>query len=123
MKMLNADKQYAKVLDLFEQQKQANINHLSSYVITQALKACTQMGDFQRGQEIHRLVSSRLKTDCYILSSLIHFYSEWFLFGVKESFYSLLFERSAMWGCENGRFSVQCVQSERLGDLWSDDEG
>jgi hypothetical protein len=83
MKMLNADEQYTKVLDLFEQHKQENsINPLSSSVIIQALKACTQMGDLRRGRDIHRLVSSRLKSDFYIFSSLIHFYSE-LLFDVE----------------------------------------
>ena len=77
MKTLNADEQYTKVLDLFEQHKQENnVNPLSSGIVIQALKACTQMGDLRRGQHIHRLVSSRVKTDSYILSSLIHFYSE-----------------------------------------------
>jgi hypothetical protein len=123
MKKLNADEQYARVIDLFEQHKQANINQLSSSIIVQALKACTQMGDLQRGQEIHRLASSRVKTDGYILSSLIHFYSELLFFDVEACFFSLLFDRSALWGCENRRFSVQSLQAERLSDLWSNDEG
>ena len=78
MKTLNANEQYAKVLDLFEEHKQdKTIQHISGYIIIQALKACTQMGDLQRGKAIHRLVSARVKSDGYILSSLIHFYSKW----------------------------------------------
>ncbi|CAF1283904.1 unnamed protein product, partial [Rotaria sordida] len=39
-----------------------------------ALKACAQVRDLQRGMIIHRLISSRIKTDCYISTSLIHLY-------------------------------------------------
>ena len=100
MKVLNDDEQYGKVLDLFEQRKEKNnINPLSSSIIIQALKACTQTGDLQRGQAIHRLVSSRVKTNSYILSSLIHFYSE-LLFTIEEvTLFSLVWAKCnvVMW--------------------------
>ena len=93
MKILNGNRQCEEVLDLFEQYKQANTTHLSSYIIVQALKACTQMADLQRGEEIHRLVSSRVTKDSYLLSSLIHLYSELFFSALEERcLTSLLFE-------------------------------
>ena len=100
MKILNGDEQYGKVLDLFEQHKQQNnINPLSTGIIVQALKACTQMGDLRRGQDIHRLFLSRVKTDPYILSSFIHFYSE-LLFTIEEvTLFSLVWAKCnvVMW--------------------------
>ncbi|CAF4341292.1 unnamed protein product, partial [Rotaria sordida] len=48
----------------------------SSYIITQALKACTQIGDLRRGSTIHHLIPSRIKDNSYILTSLIHLYMQ-----------------------------------------------
>jgi hypothetical protein len=97
MKMLNQKKQHVQVLNLFDEHKQeTKTNHLSSSVITQALKASTQLGDLRRGQAIHRLVSSRAKTDCYILSSLIHLYSEFCCFDADMWLSIFSTERSAM---------------------------
>ena len=94
MKMLNQKKQYAQVLDFFDEHTQEkNIKHLSSSVITQALKASTQLGDLRRGQAIHHLVSSRVKTDCYILSSMIHLYSEFCCFDIDVWFYFFFVEK------------------------------
>lgn len=77
MKQLNDIHQYAKVLDLFNTYKgKKDIKQLSSMIITQALKACSRTGNLQYGSSIHHLVSSRLNTDPYIASSLIHLYSK-----------------------------------------------
>jgi hypothetical protein len=60
MKKLNADGQFKEVIDLFEQVRREKSNQqLSTSIILEALKACTQMVDLQRGREIHRLVTSR----------------------------------------------------------------
>ncbi|CAF5161213.1 unnamed protein product [Rotaria sp. Silwood1] len=76
MKLLNDRKQFRKSLDLFDKYKENNINKLSSSTITQALKACAQICDLERGSTIHRLISSRINNDFYILASLIHLYSK-----------------------------------------------
>ena len=77
MKRLNETHQYEKVLDLFNTYKgKKDIKQLSSMIITQALKACSRTGNLQYGSSIHHLVSSRLNTDPYIASSLIHLYSK-----------------------------------------------
>ncbi|CAF3391185.1 unnamed protein product [Rotaria socialis] len=52
-----------------------NIDTCSNWVIIQALKACSELRDIQRGSSIPNLVSSRLKHGPYIFPSLIHFYS------------------------------------------------
>ena len=78
MKMLNDKKQFEQALHLFDQNNDDNsIKTCSSLTITQALKACSQIGDLQRGRMIHQLISSRVKDDSYILASLIHLYSEY----------------------------------------------
>ncbi|CAF4190563.1 unnamed protein product, partial [Rotaria sordida] len=74
IKLFNDKKQFKKTLELFDKYKENDIKNLSSFIITQALKACAQVRDLQRGMIIHRLISSRIKTDCYISTSLIHLY-------------------------------------------------
>ncbi|CAM4770811.1 unnamed protein product [Rotaria magnacalcarata] len=76
MKMLNDNKEYIKVLELFDTFNEKNINECSNWTIIQALKACTQTSDVQRGLKIHHLIWSRLKHDPYVLPSLIHFYMQ-----------------------------------------------
>jgi hypothetical protein len=76
MKILNNTKKFNESLDLFDKHKEKNIKQLSSLVINQALKACAQIGDLQRGSNIHYLISSRIKNDSSVLASLIHFYSK-----------------------------------------------
>ncbi|CAF2852964.1 unnamed protein product [Rotaria sp. Silwood2] len=75
MKLLNDKKEYKKALELFDEFKDKMNEKFSSMIITQALKASTQINDFQYGLNIHRMISSRLINDDYILASLIHFYS------------------------------------------------
>ena len=76
LKLLNEKKQYREVLDLFDKYKDRNILKFSSLAITQALKACTYLGELQRGSTIHQLLLSRLDSDVYIQVSLIHLYSK-----------------------------------------------
>ncbi|CAF3459998.1 unnamed protein product [Rotaria sp. Silwood1] len=76
MKILNNDKKYQQVLELFDQFNEKNISQCSNWIIIQALKACTEIRDVQGGLKIHNLISSRLKYDPYVLPSLIHFYSK-----------------------------------------------
>ncbi|CAM4837495.1 unnamed protein product [Rotaria magnacalcarata] len=76
IKILNDNKQYKKVLELFDEFNEKTIDKCSNWIIIQALKACTQICDVQRGLKIHNLISSRLKRDPYVLPSLIHFYMQ-----------------------------------------------
>ncbi len=76
MQLFNKQKQFQKSLSLFDKYKEKNIQQLSILSITQALKACAEIRDFQRGLNIHKFISSRINNDSYILSSLIHFYSK-----------------------------------------------
>ena len=77
MKLLNNKKEFKKCLDLFDKYNERNPKKFFSPVVTQALKACTQTGDFKRGSSIHNsLVSSGTKIDSHTVSSLIHFYSK-----------------------------------------------
>ena len=76
MKILNDNRNYRKALELFDRFKEKNIDKCSNWMIIQALKACTEIRDVQRGCQIHNLVASRLKSDPYVLPSLIHFHSK-----------------------------------------------
>ncbi|UJR30209.1 hypothetical protein I4U23_017747 [Adineta vaga] len=76
MKHFNDNKQFRKVLELFDLHMKNNTKTSSTLIITQALKACTYLEDFQRGQAIHSLISSPIKHDPSILTSLIHFYMQ-----------------------------------------------
>ena len=76
MKLLNDKKQFRKALELFDEYKDKNIGTLSSFTILQALKSCAQIRDLQRGSTIHRFMSSDMKKNSYILTSLIHLYSK-----------------------------------------------
>ena len=75
MKIFNDNKQFRKVLELFDKFNEKNINECSNWIIIQGLKACTEIGDIQYGLKIHNLISSRLSYDPYVLPSLINFYS------------------------------------------------
>ena len=66
MKLLNDKKQFNKTLELFDNYKKNNTEILSSFIITQVLKACTNLGDIQYGSTIHHLISSRIEDDSYI---------------------------------------------------------
>ena len=68
MKLLNDNKQFKKTLELFDKNKTNGVELSSSFIITQALKACTNLQDLQRGTTIHHLISSSIKNDPYILA-------------------------------------------------------
>ncbi|CAF2070889.1 unnamed protein product [Rotaria magnacalcarata] len=76
MKLLNDKKQFRKALELFDEYKDKNIGTLSRFTILQALKSCAQIRDLQRGSTIHRFMSSDMKKNSYILTSLIHLYMQ-----------------------------------------------
>ena len=76
MRMLNAKDEFREVLRLFDVCRENDPKSmLSSMIITQALKACANTRDLERGASIHQLVAARSKEDTYILASLIHLYS------------------------------------------------
>lgn len=75
MKILNDKKQFEKTLILFDSYKEKNFEQDSGLIFTQALKACTQIGDLKRGLNIYHQISPSIKNDNYILTSLIHLYS------------------------------------------------
>ena len=78
MKTLNDKKQFQKVLHLFDSRNTDDNKPLSNMIITQTLKACASLRDLERGTAIHQLVSSRVRDDQYIVTSLIHLYSKWY---------------------------------------------
>lgn len=76
LKLLNEKEQYKEVLELFDKYKEKNIPKFSSLVIIEALKACTHLGELQRGLTIHQLLSSRMNNEVDIQMSLIDLYSK-----------------------------------------------
>ncbi|UJR28525.1 hypothetical protein I4U23_009762 [Adineta vaga] len=76
MKLMNKNKQFKQALQLFDKHSNKNINQISNLVLTQVLKSCAGLRDFQRGTMVHNIVSNRLDKDSYLLTSLIHFYMQ-----------------------------------------------
>ncbi|CAF1460685.1 unnamed protein product, partial [Adineta ricciae] len=77
MKLHNDNKQFKKVLELFDHHNKNNSAQTCyNLVITQVLKACAHLGDIKRGKVIHEMVFSRVDKDVYILVSLIHMYMQ-----------------------------------------------
>jgi hypothetical protein len=73
MKRLNEKKKFATALALFDRHKQKQ--NSTDRIIVQAFKACTQLGDLERGRNIHKTLLNTSLSDVYIQSALIHFYS------------------------------------------------
>ncbi|UJR29305.1 hypothetical protein I4U23_010519 [Adineta vaga] len=94
MKILNQKKQFKQAIDLFNREKQKNTKQLSSLTIQQALKACIQLRDVQRGQDIHHLIQNRLKTDSSLVKSLIHFYMQCHDVKSAEALYNMSTEKT-----------------------------
>jgi hypothetical protein len=88
MKIFNDKKQFEKSLHLFEKFQENNKNKMSHLAIIQGLKACSQLGDLQRGLNIQNLLSSSMKKNPVVLTSLIHFYSK--LFKSNNIFFLIL---------------------------------
>ena len=74
MKRLNDQKEFEKALQLFDQYKEQKkkVFRISNYLINQALKASTGIGDLKRGLAIDQLIPLKMKNDPYIIASLIH---------------------------------------------------
>ncbi|CAF1398340.1 unnamed protein product [Adineta ricciae] len=89
MKVLNDKKQFKQTIELFERKKKKNKDQLSSFIIDQALKACVQVRDFRRGQDIHQLVQHRLSADSSLVKSLIHFYMQCHDMNTAESLFHI----------------------------------
>ncbi|CAF1571317.1 unnamed protein product [Adineta ricciae] len=89
MKILNDKNQFKQTIELFEREKKKNKDQLSSFIIDQALKACVQVRDFRRGQDIHQLVQHRLSADSSLVRSLIHFYMQCHDMNTAESLFHI----------------------------------
>ena len=74
MKRLNDEKQFEKCLQLFDQfqEKKKKNFRISNYLLSQALKASTGIGDLKRGLVIDEMIPLKLKSDPYIIASLIN---------------------------------------------------
>jgi pentatricopeptide repeat protein len=74
MKRLNDAGQFSKALTLFDELERREIPR--DQAIVQALKACTRMRLLERGVNIHKKLSNRSKSDKFIQSTLVSFYSQ-----------------------------------------------
>lgn len=72
MKQLIDSGQYQKALDLFY------VKHQEANEVTfnLALKTCTKLKNFERGESICQQLSPKLLNNPFIQPSLIHFYSQ-----------------------------------------------
>ena len=73
MKQMNDAKQFHKAMSLFNRyvQKQP-----TSLIISQALKACIHLKDFDRGKTIHQQLSPPLLSNPFVRTNLIQLYSK-----------------------------------------------
>ena len=83
MKKFNDKQQYMKALDLFDQHEHQIV--LTDRLIVQALKACSQLGHFERGQIIHKKLPNNLLDNNYVQTSLINFYGKYISFDSIET--------------------------------------
>ncbi|CAF1620630.1 unnamed protein product, partial [Adineta ricciae] len=74
MRRFNERKQFTETLDLFD--KYHNSKLLTDRIIVQVLKACAQLSSLERGQNIHKKLSTQFRNDIYIQTSLIHLYMQ-----------------------------------------------
>jgi len=74
LKQLNDNKQYQKVIHLFENYSQQHIP--TDITINQVLKACVELGDFKRGSDIYQCLSSQSKNNHFIQTNLIRLFSK-----------------------------------------------
>ena len=73
MKKLIDCKQFRHALDVFDKQ-----SHIADdLALNMALKACSNLQDYQRGLEIVRQLSPKSLNNPFIQTSLLHFYSEY----------------------------------------------
>ena len=95
MQRFNQEKKFDQALQLFDEYKGNNPRQWSSTIVTQALKACIQIGDFKRGIGIHHRLPSSIKKDRYVSSSLIRLYSKIQLLSIENYCFPRIF--SAIW--------------------------
>ena len=84
MKRLNDDRQFKKSLVLFDTHIEKQSSALAA---NQALKACIQLTNINRGIEIHQNLSSSLINNTFIQTNLIRLYSKslnWTLIFINE---------------------------------------
>ena len=80
MKKFNDKNQFNKSLSLFEEYENKSNKIPSLKSLTQALKACQKLEDFQRGLQIIKEYSSiSTSNDHYLLTTIIHFLSKFSL--------------------------------------------
>lgn len=75
MKRLNDNRQFQKSLALFEAHM---ANQPNAFTVNQALKACIQLGEINRGIAIYQNLSSSLINNHFIQANLIHLYRRLF---------------------------------------------
>lgn len=99
MKQLNDNGQYRKSLLLFENLIKKNNKTPTSLVINQALKACIELEDFKRGENIHKHLSPYLLKNSFIETNLIRLYSNFLFFRCdrinKQSYLNIFY--SEIW--------------------------
>jgi uncharacterized membrane protein YukC len=74
LKQLNNNKQYEKVINLFENYSQQHIP--TDIAINQTLKACIELGDLKRASDIHQRLSPQSKKNHFIQTNLIRLFSK-----------------------------------------------
>ncbi|CAF1431394.1 unnamed protein product [Rotaria sp. Silwood1] len=76
MKNLNTNSQFRKALDLYEYEIKKENKQKTSLAVNQALKACVELGDIERGKNIHKNLSPTMINNSFIQATLIRLYME-----------------------------------------------
>ena len=78
MQKLNKNRQYKKAIDLYEYEMKKENKQKTSLAVNQALKACAELGDIERGRDIHKNLSPTMTNNPFIQATLIRLYSRLF---------------------------------------------
>ena len=104
MKQLNDKKKYREAIELFESSLQQNKSS-TKLLFDQALRACIELKDFQRGIEIESKISSNWMQNLFIRNRLIRLHSWLSLF--KNLILLILNNFSSeMWKCFQSKNSL-----------------
>ena len=85
MKKLNDNGHYKDSIKLFEDHTKDNERILTTLAVNQALRACIEIKDYGRGENIHKNLSSLLVQNSFIQTNLIRLYSKFPCWTVSES--------------------------------------
>ena len=74
MKKFNDNGQFVKSIELFENQLSKKRKKITTLVVNQFVRACIELKDFKRGQNLHENLSPDLANNHFVATNLIRLY-------------------------------------------------